>query len=99
MAVLSANWACSSATSVDSAEEGRKAALSFSCTWDNCPARGPAQLEIITQPIATAIASHTPLRALGVRSTGTASLSGARVLTGEYFPTSRRSATSGVVPR
>ena len=26
MAVLSANWACSSATSVDSAEEGRKAA-------------------------------------------------------------------------
>jgi len=99
MAVLSANCACSSATSVDSAEEGRKAALSFSCTWDSCPARGPAQLEIINQPMATTIASHTPLRALGVRSTGAASVSGARVLTREFFPTSRRSATSGVVPR
>ena len=73
-------------TSVDSADAGRNAALSFSWTWDSCPASGPAQLEMSSQPMATAIASHTPLRAADVRwvDLGAGALvSGARVLTGE----------------
>ena len=49
---------CSSLTIVDSAEEGRNVALSFSWTSERLPAKGPAQLPTKSHMTAAPTASH-----------------------------------------
>ena len=60
--MLSLKAACSSATKVDSADAGKKEALSFVCTSLSLPARGPTTPLMASQAIATSTAIQTARR-------------------------------------
>ena len=60
--MLSLKPTCSSATKVDSADAGKKEALSFFCTSLSLPARGPTKPLMASQAIATSTAIQTARR-------------------------------------
>ena len=80
--VVSENFSSSSATSVDSADAGRKEALSFFCTSLSFPARGPATLPITSHAMATAMAIQTAIRPVLTRELVLGDVTGALMRTG-----------------